>query len=95
MLVSHVGVEQCVAELDDRPIAFVQIAGMNPFEEQDPEDRGSYANSGVVARIVTIVAGPGANYLFAALLLSELHGQIINIDDPLGQELVSQFEDVV
>ena len=49
-------------------VAYVQIAGMNPFEEVDPEDKGSYANASLVARIVTIVAGPLANYLFASVL---------------------------
>jgi regulator of sigma E protease len=49
-------------------VAYVQIAGMNPFEEADPEDKGSYANASLVARIVTIFAGPLANYLFASVL---------------------------
>lgn len=47
--------------------AYVQIAGMNPFEEVDAEDKGSYANSSVWARVVTIVAGPLANYVFASV----------------------------
>ncbi len=50
------------------PIAFVQIAGMNPFEEIDPDDKGSYANASLVARITAIVAGPLANYLFASVV---------------------------
>src|SRR6187549_2818847 len=49
-------------------VAYVQIAGMNPFEEVDPDDKGSYANASLVARIVTIFAGPLANYLFASVL---------------------------
>jgi regulator of sigma E protease len=49
-------------------LAYVQIAGMNPFEEVDPDDKGSYANASLVARIVTIFAGPLANYLFASVL---------------------------
>ena len=48
-------------------IAYVQIAGMNPFEDIDPDDRGSYANASLVARISTIFAGPLANYLFASV----------------------------
>ena len=48
--------------------AYVQIAGMNPFEESDPDDPTSYANASVVARIATIFAGPLANYLFASVL---------------------------
>jgi regulator of sigma E protease len=49
-------------------LAYVQIAGLNPLEEVDPEDKGSYANASLIARIVTIFAGPVANYLFASLL---------------------------
>lgn len=49
-------------------LAYVQIAGMNPFEESDPEDKGSYANASLIGRITTIFAGPLANYLFASVL---------------------------
>jgi regulator of sigma E protease len=49
-------------------MAYVQIDGMNPFEESDPEDAGSYANATLTARILTIFAGPLANYLFASVL---------------------------
>jgi regulator of sigma E protease len=49
-------------------LAYVQIAGMNPFEETDPDDKGSYANASLVGRITAIVAGPLANYLFASVL---------------------------
>lgn len=49
-------------------LAYVQIAGMNPFEESDPDDRGSYANASLTARILTVIAGPLANYLFASVL---------------------------
>jgi regulator of sigma E protease len=49
-------------------LAYVQIAGMNPFEEVDESDRGSYANASLTARISTVVAGPLANYLFASVL---------------------------
>src|SRR5689334_6165845 len=48
-------------------LAYVQIAGMNPFEEIDPEDKGSYANGSLVGRISAIIAGPLANYLFASV----------------------------
>ncbi len=48
--------------------AFVQIAGMNPFEEIDPDDKSSYANASLLARIFAILAGPLANYLFASVL---------------------------
>jgi len=49
-------------------LAYVQIAGMNPFEEIDPEDKGSYANASLLGRISAILAGPLANYLFASVL---------------------------
>ncbi len=48
-------------------LAYVQIAGMNPFEEVDATDKGSYANASLMARISAIGAGPIANYLFASL----------------------------
>jgi regulator of sigma E protease len=48
--------------------AYVQIEGMNPFEEIDPDDKGSYANASLFGRISAIVAGPLANYLFASVL---------------------------
>jgi regulator of sigma E protease len=49
-------------------LAYVQIAGMNPLEEIDPKDQGSYANASLIGRIITIFAGPLANYLFASVL---------------------------
>jgi regulator of sigma E protease len=49
-------------------LAYVQIAGMNPYEDNDPNDKGSYANASLWARVVTITAGPLANYLFASVL---------------------------
>jgi regulator of sigma E protease len=48
-------------------LAYVQVAGMNPFEEIDPEDKGSYANGSLFGRISVIVAGSLANYLFASV----------------------------
>src|SRR5579871_6022755 len=50
-------------------LAYVQIAGMNPYEEVDPKDKGSYANASLWGRIVTIAAGPLTNYLFASVLI--------------------------
>ncbi|HSO00657.1 MAG TPA: M50 family metallopeptidase, partial [Candidatus Nanopelagicales bacterium] len=49
-------------------LAYVQIAGMNPLEDVDPEDKGSYANASLIGRIVAIFSGPAANYLFASVL---------------------------
>jgi len=50
-------------------LAYVQIAGMNPYEENDPKDPGSYANASLWGRIVTIAAGPLTNYFFASVLI--------------------------
>lgn len=50
-------------------LAYVQIAGMNPHEDVDPDDPEIYPNKSVFARIVTIAAGPIANYLFASLVV--------------------------
>jgi regulator of sigma E protease len=50
-------------------LAYVQIAGMNPYEDNDPKDPGSYANATLWARIVTIAAGPLTNYFFASVLI--------------------------
>ena len=49
-------------------LAYVQIAGMNPFEDVDPDDKSSYANASLVGRVSAIFAGPLANYLFASVL---------------------------
>ncbi|MEO7032186.1 MAG: site-2 protease family protein, partial [Polyangiaceae bacterium] len=49
-------------------LAYVQIAGMNPFEDVDPDDKTSYANASLTGRISAIFAGPLANYLFASVL---------------------------
>lgn len=49
-------------------LAYVQIDGMNPFEEIDPNDKASYANAPLHARVITIFAGPFANYVAASLL---------------------------
>jgi regulator of sigma E protease len=50
-------------------LAYVQIAGMNPYEEIDEKDAGSYANASLWARVVTIAAGPLTNYFFASVLI--------------------------
>jgi regulator of sigma E protease len=49
-------------------LAYVQIAGMNPYEEIDENDKGSYANASLWGRVVAIFAGPAANYIFATVL---------------------------
>jgi regulator of sigma E protease len=50
-------------------LAYVQIAGMNPYEDSDPKDPESYANASLWGRICTIAAGPLANYFFASVLM--------------------------
>lgn len=52
---------------------FVQIAGLNPGEEIDPEDPRAYPNRPVWQRLLTIFAGPGINYVFAALMMIGLN----------------------
>lgn len=49
-------------------LAYVQIAGMNPLEEIDEEDKGSYANASLLGRVLTIFGGPAANYVFASVV---------------------------
>lgn len=50
-------------------LGYVMIAGMNPVEEIDPNDPGSYSNKSVFARIITIFGGPFANYLAASVMV--------------------------
>ena len=50
-------------------LAYVQIDGMNPYEEIDPKDKASFANASLWARVVTIAAGPLSNYFFATVLM--------------------------
>ena len=50
-------------------LAYVQIAGMNPREPVDPNDRGSYQNASAIGRFFTIAAGPLANYLAATAII--------------------------
>src|SRR3954452_19710963 len=50
---------------------FVQIAGLNPQEENIADtDPRSYPNRSVLQRFATIAAGPGTNYVFAALMMA-------------------------
>jgi len=48
---------------------FVQIAGMNPHEEVDQADPSIYPNRPAWQRVLTIAAGPFANYVCATLLV--------------------------
>ncbi len=53
-------------------LAYVQIAGMNPNEEVDPDDPELFPNKSLFARVTTIAAGPIANYLTAAAIVFSL-----------------------
>ena len=73
-------------------LAYVQIAGMNPLEDIEDDDKGSYANASLTARIMTIFAGPFANYLFASVFffVSFLAGgQTVPQPDEGGSTVVS------
>lgn len=50
-------------------LAYVQIDGMNPADEVDRNDPALFPNKGVLARMITIFAGPFANYLAASLIV--------------------------
>ena len=50
-------------------LAYVMIAGMNPTDDVDPRDPELYANKSVFARILTIFAGPFANYAAASAMV--------------------------
>lgn len=52
---------------------YVQIAGMNPGEDIEPDDDRAYPNRPAWQRLLTIFAGPGINYLFAALVFVGLN----------------------
>ena len=64
---------------------FVQVKGMNPFEEDAFEDPESYQNRTVWQRILVIVAGPLCNLLVAWLVFFVLYmvGQPEPVDEPL------------
>jgi regulator of sigma E protease len=82
-------------------LAYVQIAGMNPFEENDPNDKGSYANASLLARISAIIAGPLANYLFASVLFfivfafagKSMPTTTIKLADGPGPARIAQMKD--
>lgn len=59
---------------------FVQIAGLNPSDDGiAADDPRSYPNRPVYQRLLTIFAGPGTNYLFAALMVA---GVYLTIGEP-------------
>lgn len=69
-------------------LAYVQIAGMNPAEENDPNDPELFPNKSVFARFLTIFAGPFANYLTASLLVFALATQGHHNENPPHEPMV-------
>ena len=63
-------------------LAYVQIAGMNPNEEVDPNDPELYPNKSLFARVTTIAAGPVANYLTASAIVFALGVTNNYLDNP-------------
>ncbi len=72
-------------------LAYVQIAGMNPFEEIDPDDKTSYANASLLARAFAILAGPLANYLFASVLFF-IYFMVSGVPEPTNQAKVEVLD---
>lgn len=72
-------------------LAYVQIAGMNPFEEIDPDDKTSYANASLFARVFAILAGPLANYLFASVLFF-IYFAVGGVPQPTTKAIVDVLE---
>ncbi len=82
-------------------LAYVQIAGMNPNEEIDPDDKESYANASWHARFLTILAGPVANYLLAVVAVfflmlavgrGEIDGLKVGALDPKGSATAAHVQ---
>jgi regulator of sigma E protease len=69
-------------------LAYVQIAGMNPAEDNEPDDPELYPNKSVFARFVTIAAGPFANYLAASVLVFALALQGYHGENPPHEPMV-------
>lgn len=71
-------------------LAYVQIAGMNPYEEVEENEEGLFNDASLFGRVVTVAAGPFANYLAAFLIALGVglvgwppyYLQQINPDDP-------------
>jgi regulator of sigma E protease len=58
----------CVVPL----LAYVRIAGMTPLDDGDPNDEGRYDKKSVVARALTMLGGPLANYVLASVIVFAL-----------------------
>ncbi|MEZ4287177.1 MAG: M50 family metallopeptidase [Polyangiales bacterium] len=72
-------------------LAYVQIAGMNPQEDVDDNDPELFRNKSFFARMVTIAAGPFANYLAAsAIIFSMAMGSALPSVEPTSPMTVEE-----
>jgi regulator of sigma E protease len=65
---------------------FVQIKGMNPFEEGAFEDEDSYQTKPVWKRMLVVVAGPLANLIIAFLVFFALFA--VGAPEPSGEPVI-------
>lgn len=67
---------------------YVQVDGLSPADEVDPEDKRSYANQPAYARFLMVLAGPAANFFAAVIFFYVLFiaGIPVAVDTPeIGQ----------
>jgi len=64
---------------------YVQVDGLGPTDEVDPDDKRSYANQPLYAKLAMIAAGPAANFLTAVLFFAVLFtaGMEVPVDEPV------------
>lgn len=67
---------------------FVQIAGMNPFEDYDKDDPTLYPNKPTWQRFLVVFSGPFSNFLFGALLLAFIYMSGVPVLKPIIGEIV-------
>lgn len=68
---------------------FVQIKGMNPFEEDAYTDPGSYQTKAAWKRMAVILAGPAANFLLAWAMLFGLYSS--GVPESVNESRVGQI----
>ncbi len=62
---------------------YVKIAGMNPYEENPPEDTPRlYGSKPIWQRAVTIFAGPGSHFIVGAVIFAATFFFFGNVADP-------------
>lgn len=69
---------------------YVQIDGLSPVDEVDPEDRRSYANQPIYAKLAMIMSGPAANFVTAVVLLAIL--LTMGMERPVEEPIVGRAE---